>query len=105
MTPASLTLLKVPIMSEKEKSQIDAEFKRSELRWRSDMENEIKKLVALQQARAEKYDAFIDMLVIREQGRQKLREAIIEKTLGGAVWAGLIFLAAAVWQSVKEHVK
>ena len=45
------------------------------------------------------------MLIKRELGRSKLRGAMIEKALGGAIWAALVFLAYAAWAYIKEHVK
>ena len=46
---------------------------------------------------------FIELLIEREKDRTKLRRAIIEKSLIGAVWALLVFLAVAVWNEIKRH--
>jgi predicted transcriptional regulator len=37
--------------------------------------------------------------------RIKLRAAVIEKTIGGAIWAAVVFLAIAVWSYIREHIK
>jgi len=76
-----------------------------ENRWKSDVDSKLDALVAAEKQRAEKYDAFIDMLIKREVNREKLNSALIEKTLGGAVWAGLVFLAYAAWSYIKDHAK
>lgn len=75
-----------------EQESIDAEFKRSELRWRSDIECDVKELVRLERARSDKYDKFIDMLIEREGERKELRKAIMHKTLSGLMWIGVLGL-------------
>ena len=37
--------------------------------------------------------------------RVKLRAAITEKTIGGAIWAVIVFLAVAAWSYMREHIK
>lgn len=37
--------------------------------------------------------------------RAEMRQAIIEKSLGGLVWALIIGLGAAVWQYIKNEVR
>ena len=76
-----------------------------ENRWKSDVDSKLDALVAAEKRRSEKYDAFIDMLIKRELNREKLNSALIEKTLGGAVWGALVFLSYAVWSYVKDHAK
>ena len=48
-------------------------------------------------------DAYLPHLkasIEREMARAKLRDAIIEKTTIGAVWACIIFLASAAWHQI-----
>ena len=37
--------------------------------------------------------------------RVKLRASITEKTIGGAIWAVIVFLAIAAWSYMREHIK
>jgi len=40
-----------------------------------------------------------------KEGREKLRTAIIEKSLTGAVWAMVVFVALASWDYIKQQAK
>jgi len=92
-------------MTQEEESQIEAEFKRSELRWRLEVENDIKELVRLEQERAKKYDVFLEMLMEREHRHRQLSDALIVKSLGGALWAVVLFVAYSSWAYIKDHLK
>ena len=52
-----------------------------------------------------KYADFLDLLIEREQNRKKLSQAIIEKSMTGAIWAVLVFLAVASWEWAKNHIR
>ena len=47
--------------------------------------------------------AFLGLAVQRAARREKLQQAIIEKSLTGLVWAGLGFLALVFWEYVQFH--
>ena len=74
-----------------------------EARWKSDVELKLDRLVAF----ADEYFDFVKMLKEREVGRQALRRAVIEKTLGGLIWSALAVIGIALWHYIKEllHIK
>lgn len=92
-------------MSDEEKQTIDAEFKRSELRWRSDIENDVKELVRLEQERAKKYDSFIDMLIKREQKRERLWDAVIDKGFTMLIIGAVVSLVSLAWNGALGELK
>lgn len=47
------------------------------------------------------HQALIDEI----EDRRKLRRAVIEKLASGGAWAALVFIALAVWQYAKDHLK
>lgn len=52
-----------------------------------------------------KHHDYIDTVLQRESERASMRRAVIEKSLGGLVWTGLVGLGAAVWTYLKDHLK
>lgn len=48
--------------------------------------------------------AFINLWIEREQDKAKLRKAIIEKTVIGAIWALCVFVGLAVFNEVRDIV-
>lgn len=69
------------------------------------MDLKLDALIAAERAHREKYDAFIDMLIKREQSRAELRKAIIEK---GIVALSVYFvglLGTFMWDAVVQHWK
>lgn len=88
-------------MSEEEKSKIEAEWHRSELRWRSDIENDIKELVRLETARVLKYDAFLDKMIAREDRRARFQDAVIEKGVIALLGTGIGAVLMLIWAGAK----
>jgi hypothetical protein len=41
----------------------------------------------------------------REERREALRRAVIEKTLTGLIWAALVVTGTALWQYIKGAIK
>lgn len=39
------------------------------------------------------------------EARKRLRQAILEKTLSGLIWSGVVGLAAAAWFYLKAQIK
>jgi hypothetical protein len=39
------------------------------------------------------------------EAKTRLRQAVVEKTVGGLIWAGLIVLGLAMWQYVKSLLR
>jgi hypothetical protein len=58
-----------------------------------------------QREKHDKHHAYIDTVLEREAERAAIRRAVIEKSLGGLVWSGLVGVAIAVWAYIKEHLK
>ena len=54
---------------------------------------------------AELYQDYLELCLKREVGREKLRAAVMEKTLGAVILTGLAMLGAAVWAYIREHLK
>lgn len=48
---------------------------------------------------------YLQILMAREAKRQKLWDAIIEKTLAGLVYSMLVTVLGAMWFYVKDHWK
>ena len=88
-------------MSDEQKEAIDYEFKRSELRWRSDMDSRVDKLVLF----ADEYRDFLRMLVSREAARAKLRETLIEKGIGAFIWVAVIGVVTLAWNGALGELK
>lgn len=91
-------------MSDEEIRTIDADFKRSELHWRSDIENDVKELVRLERERALKYDHFIDILIKRESDREELRLAIMKHGTIFVLGAVALFVLRACWNEFTQVI-
>lgn len=76
----------------------DEELRRIDGRWKSDVDRKsdidlkLDKLVAF----ATKYESLLVLLTEREQRRKARWDAIIDKTLTGLIWAGIVFIGVAV---------
>lgn len=75
----------------------DEQLRRIEATWKSDMETKLDMLVASEKIRAEKYDAFIDVLIKRELRRERLWDAIIDKGLTMLIVSGVVALFSLAW--------
>ncbi len=53
----------------------------------------------------DKYEPYLEMLMRREVRREKFQTAIIEKTLTALLWAALVAIGYAVWDSSMLHLK
>ncbi len=91
------------LMFEEEKD-LERRFKESELSWRSYVQKVLDEIRATQKVRAEKYDNFLDMLIKREEGREAIRKAIIEKTLAGLVYSLMAAAVAIAWAGTKAEI-
>lgn len=60
-----------------------------------DMRNDLKK--AVPGGDHEGHRRYHELIIEREAQRVRLRQAIIEKTLGGLVWMGLCAVGLAIW--------
>lgn len=81
------------------------DIRRIEARWKSDVDLKLDALIAAERAHRDKYDAFIDMLIKREQSRAELRKAIIEK---GIIALSIYFvglLGTVMWDAIQQHWK
>lgn len=73
--------------------------KEIELRWKSDVDEKLDKMIAFM----DKTESFLDMLILREASRAALHKAIIEKTLSGIAGAAVLALLALLWAGVKTE--
>lgn len=81
------------------------DIRRIEARWKSDVDLKLDALIKAERDHREKYDAFIDMLIKREQSRATFRMAIIEK---GIIALSIYFvglLGTFMWDSITQHWK
>ena len=46
-----------------------------------------------------------EIMIEQIEERRRLRRAVMEKSIAGLVWGGIIFLALAAWQYVKTNVR
>lgn len=66
------------------------EIIRIDARWKSDMDRRVDYLIRAEAENREKYGAFLDLLIKREEARQRRWDAVIEKS-----WSALILAALA----------
>ena len=86
-----------PEFGRKMKEVLD--IRRTEARWKSDMDLKMDKLIAF----TERYEPILKIILFREEEKAKLRQAIIEKSVIGAVWAFIAFAGVAIWSYVKHE--
>lgn len=79
----------------------DAEFKRIEAQWKSDVDLKLDRLVTF----ANDYEAYLKLCMERESERKKLRTAVIEKTVIGLAWALVVFLGLSSWHYVRAVMR
>ena len=53
----------------------------------------------------ERHHNYIDVVMQRESERTAVRRAVIEKSLAGLVWSGMVSFGAAIWTYMKDHLK
>lgn len=53
----------------------------------------------------ERHHNYIDVVMQRESERTAVRRAVIEKSLAGLVWSGMVAFGAAIWTYMKDHLK
>lgn len=70
-------------------------------RWKSDVDLKLDRLCHF----ADSYEDYLKLCLKREVDRDRLRMAIIEKTWGALILAGLGMVGAAIWQYIREHIK
>jgi hypothetical protein len=77
------------------------------------MENKQDEIVALLERLVEKMESpqheeehqYIRLAMAREAKREKLYDAIIEKSIAGLAWAFLVAVGSSVWMYIKDHLK
>ena len=97
-------------MTDQQKEELHDQFRQSELRWRSDIQDRIDSLLRGQEefreweiARKLKYDGFIDTMIDREKKRMALWDAIIQKSIVGLCWAGIVAVGALIVSGIKSE--
>lgn len=77
------------------------------------MENKQDEIVTLLEKLVEKMESpqheeehqYIRLAMAREAKREKLYDAIIEKSIAGLAWAFLVAVGSSVWMYIKDHLK
>ena len=69
------------------------------------LQTDLNELKAAWQAHVNEYGDLLKHTKVSADERVKLRAAITEKTIGGAIWAVIVFLAVAAWSYMREHIK
>lgn len=82
----------------------EAEMRRIEARWKSDVDLKLDALIRSEKEHREKYDAFLDMLIKREADRAAMRKAVMEKTLSGLIWMAVVGLLSLAWSGTKTEI-
>lgn len=75
----------------------DEEIRKTESRWKSDMDKKMDRMCEF----ADKYEDYLALCLEREQSRKKLRDALIEKTLGALILSGVAVAGIAAWNYLK----
>ena len=85
----------------------EEEIKIIEARWKSDMDKKVDKLLGI----ADKfsifqasYEEYLKIALEREINSKKWRNAVIEKSMIGFIWAAIGFMALATWEYIQRHV-
>jgi hypothetical protein len=81
------------------------EIRRIEAAWKSDTDKKLDRLVKFADNFEERYEGLLDLLVTRERRRAALWSAVIEKTLAGLVWAGIVAMCVGLWHYIKDELK
>ena len=70
-------------------------------RWKSDVDAKLDRLCRF----ADRYQAYLELCIDNESERKKLRHAVMEKTLIGLAWGGVVFIGLAIWHYVRAALK
>ena len=70
-------------------------------RWKSDVDLKLDRLVKF----ADRYQAYLELCIDREADAKKMRHAVMEKTLIGLAWGGVVFVGVAIWQYVRAALR
>lgn len=76
-----------------------AEIDRINAQWKSDMEKKMDRLVAF----VARNEAFLNMLIAREERSAAFRRAVIDHTLKTVIWSGFIAVGALLWAGMKAE--
>lgn len=60
--------------------------------------------VEAQRCLSQEEQEWVRKAIEAESRKIKFRDAVIEKSLTGLVWAALIFIGAAIWSYLKQHI-
>lgn len=74
-------------------------IKEIEVRWKSDVDSKLDRVIRFIDAN----EALMKMLTEREIDRRALRRAVIEKTLAGLIWGGIVGLGALAWAGLESE--
>jgi hypothetical protein len=77
------------------------DLRRIEAQWKSDVDLKLDRLCSF----AETYENYLALCLKREQTKDKIRAALIEKTLAGFIWAVLGLMGLAIWQYILQYIR
>ena len=77
------------------------------------MEDKQEQIICLLEKLVERTDSpqhdeehqYIRLAMAREAKREKLYDAIIEKSIAGLAWAFLVAVGSSIWMYIKDHLK
>lgn len=76
------------------------EMKHIDARWKSDMDKKVDRLLRF----ANTYEEYLKLCLERELDSKKIRRAVIEKSLAGAIWVMASVVAIALWNYAREAI-
>ena len=85
----------------------EEEIKQIEARWKSDIDKKMDRLVEIAERFSifqAAYEEYLKMALDREMNSKKWRQAVMEKSTIGFIWAAIGFLGIAAWEYIQRHI-
>lgn len=79
----------------------DDEFHRIEVKWKSDVDLRLDRLCSF----VDRYQSYLELCIERESDKKRMRQAVIEKTLIGLAWGGVVFIGVAIWNYLRAQLR
>lgn len=75
------------------------QLRQIEAKWKSDIERKMDALMGF----VSRNEAFLNMLIAREQRSAEFRRAVIEHTLKTVILSGVVAIGALIWSGMKTE--